>query len=310
MRVTVPGNLLLLGEYAVLESGGLGIALAPALRIRVTTEPGRGLSIAGSWPGGRERWSEGEGGGGGIFDSVTETCGRWLSFRRRSLPDDTAVTVDSSALFDPDGRKRGLGSSAAAVVGLTAALLRLSGITEKRAAAALPRLALEAHRKAQGGRGSGYDVYTSSFGGIGLFQGGRRPSWRSLELPWMPPLVLFRGEKSVFTGSAVDRYLGWKNSHPRRAREFLKVSNRAVLRFARSRSWTDAAESFVCCRSLSLQLGKEIGVDAEIRPPAGSGCSHYKSLGAGNEIGVCIGGRPAGEAEELILSPGGVQWQP
>jgi phosphomevalonate kinase len=61
--------------------------------------------------------------------------------------------------------KLGLGSSAAIIVALTGALLRLAG------GAALPRQELiaiccEAHRRLQGGAGSGIDVATAATGGV------------------------------------------------------------------------------------------------------------------------------------------------
>ena len=43
--LTVPGNLLLAGEYAVLVEGGLGLACAVALRVRVTWERSDTLTI-------------------------------------------------------------------------------------------------------------------------------------------------------------------------------------------------------------------------------------------------------------------------
>ena len=69
------------------------------------------------------------------------------------------VQMDVSPLYDHQGHKYGLGSSAASSVALTAACL----------GAATPSvcfdLAFRAHRTVQHGRGSGADVASSSFGG-------------------------------------------------------------------------------------------------------------------------------------------------
>jgi mevalonate kinase len=49
MRASVPANLLLLGEYAVLEEGGLGLAVAVDPRVRISAAPGRpgaGMEVA------------------------------------------------------------------------------------------------------------------------------------------------------------------------------------------------------------------------------------------------------------------------
>jgi len=316
VRITVPGNLLLVGEYAVLEKGGLGIALAPAERVVVTAVRGRKLAVVGKWPGGGERWEDGSD-RGGVISSAAETCREWLSARGAALPSDVAVHVDSTALFDAGGRKRGYGSSAAVTVGVVASLLRLSGLSESAVTSVARNLALKAHRRAQGGRGSGYDVFTSHFGGVGLFRGGPNPGWRALSLPWLPALYVYQGESSVATGSAIGCYEKWKSEHPRGARAFLRASNRAVRRFAAAGSWAEAAETFLHLRSLNIALGREIGVDAEIRPPAGEDLRYFKALGAGNEIGVCM--EPPGaserrvaeseELERLEISERGVEWE-
>ena len=44
-RLTVPGNLLLAGEYAVLVEGGLGLACAVEARVHVTWHPSDRLKI-------------------------------------------------------------------------------------------------------------------------------------------------------------------------------------------------------------------------------------------------------------------------
>ncbi|HTH13468.1 MAG TPA: hypothetical protein VMB23_03670, partial [Spirochaetia bacterium] len=55
-RLTVPGNLLLAGEYAVLEEGGLGAALAVEPRLTVTVFPTDRWELVGRWTGGGEQW--------------------------------------------------------------------------------------------------------------------------------------------------------------------------------------------------------------------------------------------------------------
>ena len=130
------------------------------------------------------------------------------------------------------------------------------------------------------------------------------------------------------TGSAIGRYEQWKAEHPRGARAFLGISNRAVRRFAAARSWPEAAETFLHLRSLYVELGREIGVAAEIGPPQGEDLRFFKALGAGNEIGICMmppgaaerrsgGGAvrwgelvKSGAVERLEISAGGLAWLP
>lgn len=159
MKLKIPGNLLLLGEFAVTLEGGLGIASTVDKFVSIEVKTAKKLTI---------------------HSSHSETLILFtldqLFLKRPSLE----IFVDSSALFKPNGDKMGLGSSAAVVAGLTLALTGL-----KREDAYLK--AIEIHRAFQGGRGSGYDVAASLFGAIsdstskpltsGLFIGGKVPTY-------------------------------------------------------------------------------------------------------------------------------------
>jgi phosphomevalonate kinase len=80
------------------------------------------------------------------------------------LPRGADVTIDSSACY-ANGVKLGLGSSAAVVTALCAALTRITEGSDPSVT-----LALAAHARAQGGRGSGLDVATSHRGGLVRFR--------------------------------------------------------------------------------------------------------------------------------------------
>lgn len=143
MRVKVPGNLLLLGEYAVTMPGGLGIAVAVDRYLTIDIEKSSHYQFSG-------------------FDDD--------SLVRHILGDDTnyKIHIDSSEFYE-NGQKLGFGSSAAITVGLLYAL-HGDDILEK---------ALGLHRSFQGG-GSGYDILASLYGGAALFTGGDIPSWQPL----------------------------------------------------------------------------------------------------------------------------------
>ncbi len=196
-RLTVPGNLLLAGEYAVLEEGGLGAAVAVEPRLTVTVFPDDHWLIDGRWVGGQERWDPESGGeptfAGRVFLKALELLeargderGRRWS---RRVP-TARIEIDSSDFFDSSGRKLGYGSSAALAAGLTAALARLGDRDETL----VHQMAVAAHRSAQGGAGSGYDVTVSWFGGFGLFVGGAEPTWQPSGAD-LPRLALFPGPK-------------------------------------------------------------------------------------------------------------------
>lgn len=313
MRLSVPGNLLLLGEYAVLEEGGMGLAVAVERRIRVSLEPGKTLQVVGAWPGGGFSWTRGRPSTSRLVSETVRVVEGWL--RGRGAPGAGAlVEIDSCAFFDSTGRKAGIGSSAAVTVGLTSALLSAAGVSRAERDRVIPRLALEAHRVAQDGRGSGYDVLCSCHGGMGLFHGGASPSWEPCRLSWNPLILLFPGPAPVSSSEAAGRRDAWKKANPDAARAFLAQSNSAVRGFAAAASAEEAAGHFDACRALGIALGDAIGVPARLAAPAGFDARWCKAVGAGNETGVCLLGADAGTAgaeagRGVQISTEGIVWE-
>jgi phosphomevalonate kinase len=292
VRASVPANLLLLGEYAELEEGGLGLAAAaePRVRVRVQRRKGAGLEVTARMDA-ELRWTPESPRG----DPRTALLEAAVGVCRPAGTADGAIEVDSSDFFFA-GRKGGYGSSAAAAVALCWALLALAGDGPPAPAAVL-RAALTAHRRAQGGQGSGYDVLASFHGGVGLFVGGERPEWRPLRLPWLEPLYLFPGDRSLSTPEAIVRYRDWRRREPEQSRRFLEDSNRHVEDFACAASRREARGFLRRSRELGLRLGEAIGVTAALAPPgqaaAGSLRSEdCKALGAGNELGLAFPEHP------------------
>lgn len=311
-QLSVPGNLLLLGEYAVLEHGGMGLALAPDIRVRLEIEPAEAFGLTGTWGGNQVFWQPGE--GQPLLSAVWDRC----SARLQRLGIDPGslqgrIRVDSSEFYHVNGRKGGIGSSAAVSVAVANAVMLQAGLSTDVAWSEALQAALEGHRLAQGGAGSGYDVYTSNYGGVGLFVGGLQPTWKPLDLDWLPPLYLFSGLDSVSSSNSVLRYLRWKQDHPAAAAQFLRDSNASVLAFTEADSWAQARPFFDRCRESALRLGRSIGVPAEITPPAALKAFTCKAVGAGNELGVAVGGDtreplPGEPSLPLRISAGGVQW--
>jgi phosphomevalonate kinase len=165
---SAPGKLVVSGEYAVL-AGAPALALCVNRRMTATltdrTSGGwhfaaRGLT--GDAYHNRQRLT-----GGAPLDGtdpgylcqhiVRELFAAGLG---DALPDHLDVAIDSRAGFD-DGRKLGVGTSAAVCTSLTAALLRWCNSD-------LPLfpIAQRAHQQSQGGRGSGVDVAAACSGGF------------------------------------------------------------------------------------------------------------------------------------------------
>jgi phosphomevalonate kinase len=290
--------------------------MAVEQRVRIDVLPAQGLSIEGVWPGGALSWTPALPSASPLITAVVDTVENWLREKGSGKAVRGArIRVDSSALFSSDGRKSGLGSSAAVTAGVVCALLEAAGCRPDPGDPSILALAIDAHRRAQGGSGSGYDVSCSFRGGMGLFHGGALPRWEPCRL-WEDRVVcLFPGPDPVSTSQAIRRYALWKESNPADAGLFLAESNRGVLRFVHARSAEEAGSCLRACRDLGVSLGRAIGVTAEIEAPRGLDAAWCKALGAGNELGACL--LPAGSArfpdgKEILpvrASQEGILWE-
>ena len=313
MRLSVPGTILLLGEYAVLEEGGRGLAMAVDRRVRMDVEPFESLEIRGAWQGKAVSWRRGSS-DSPLFAATVDVVEGWLKVSGRD-PDALRcrIAIDSSAFFSPEGRKTGLGSSAAIAAGLVCALLHAAGVPADQGDAAAPGLAVRAHRQAQGGRGSGYDALCSFHGGAGLFTGGAQPTWEPCEIPGHPDVFLFPGPAPVSTPDAVGRYQAWKALNPRQAREFLSASNRAVENFLHAGSPRESVRAFSACRKIGIELGDTVGVPAWLPPPGSLAADLCKAVGAGNELGACLlaagAATPPGTVFHRVRQDRGISWE-
>lgn len=132
MSFSAPGKLVLLGDYAVTE-GATAMVAAVDRRAVGHVDP--------------------EGPASAVVDAVLERV------RGEGAEVPSGVRIDTSAFHAASGDKLGLGSSAAVAV-VTAALATDAGD------ASTYELALEGHRDAAGGVGSGVDVAASFHGGV------------------------------------------------------------------------------------------------------------------------------------------------
>lgn len=185
-----PGKLVLVGEYAVLEGApGLAVAVDVRALARVRSIPGpanqlvmpdTGQQFRFHWVAdSRPRWEKNS---PGAFGLPIEVCAEILT-RRGLLPLASGlpaceIELLTEAFYETgqDGHrlKLGLGSSAAVVVALIGALLRFAG-AQALARQELIDVCCEAHRRLQGGAGSGIDVATSITGGAVEIHTSRQP---------------------------------------------------------------------------------------------------------------------------------------
>ncbi|WP_405224711.1 mevalonate kinase family protein [Lentisalinibacter sediminis] len=208
-----PGKLVLTGEYAVLD-GAPAIVTAVDRRAVVTVETAadcrvqaRGPDIApaafGLTGDGRLDWHADRAAQDyRLLVAVTETLAE-----RAPLPADRPfqIRLDTSAFYS-GADKLGLGSSAALTVALTAALCRHFGRTFEDG------LAYEAHRRLQGGEGSGLDIAASVAGGVIRFVVGDPPLVEPVRWPdGLEALFVWTG-RSARTTPRVRRYREWRRS--------------------------------------------------------------------------------------------------
>lgn len=215
-RVSAPGKLYLLGEYAVLD-GAPALLTAVDRRVRVTvTDSTSGWGLTAPDIGLVNRLALNA--HGALPETISHDLRRKLALVNavRATVDALAppigpydMTVESSD-FLLNGHKLGFGSSAAVAVALTSALAAQRGVS--LALSALFNLAFAAHSTSQGGKGSGGDIATSVYGGHILFRQGSEP--RSVS--WPDDLDLF----AVVTGTGsstvdlVGRVADYAVQHP------------------------------------------------------------------------------------------------
>lgn len=161
VELTVPGKLMLAGEYAVLSNAPALLACVDLsvhaslqsidgpyseVRMRADDEALAHFRMQGHHP----KWTDSA--APSLIDALV-----------REFPPTQPIrlAVDSSAFFS-DQRKLGLGSSAAVAVAVGGLLQ--SALTPS----ALARIDA-AHRDFQGGRGSGADIYAVATGGVTIY---------------------------------------------------------------------------------------------------------------------------------------------
>ncbi len=161
VRATAPGKLFVSGEYAVLD-GAPAIGFAVAERVSAELVPAARWSLyAPGLAAAPIAFAVADDGSVAAPDrppALTIVAAALDSLRARELapPEPQALTLDTTALYR-DGRKLGLGSSAALAAALAGALATLAGV-------AAEELAADIHHRLQP-RGSGADLAVVLSGG-------------------------------------------------------------------------------------------------------------------------------------------------
>lgn len=205
IRVSAPGKLMLAGEYTVASADGPALAVAVDRRLEVTIEVG-GARWRVSSEGLRLNEADPE---------AVPLIARALSLVP-GLPDAGHIRIQSDLGVGPD--KPGLGGSAALCAAIHAGLHRVAGSDEGLSIGG----AIDLHRSAQDGHGSGYDVATCITGGVTLFDR-RHGAPTARRVGWPEGLygdVFFTGH-GASTVALLERVACWQAEDPDDMRAYL-----------------------------------------------------------------------------------------
>ncbi len=267
----VPASFLISGEYFVTLDGGLGLAMAarPTVRVSIRRRHNSSKEIICLTRMGFHQHERHNLADKQLFSpllqAVRETWEREIgSLSKVSYAAE--IILDSSQFFAQDGRKLGFGSSAAVCAGLCTALAHIHPAGMRLTRLRLAQVAITAHRRFQGGRGSGYDVMTAIMGGAGIFRGGRRPDWTAL--PGLRDSLSRRAEanwiinapEAVSTPSSISGFSAFRSAKPELCQQLFERSQ-ALHADIRPDSFTRISPEFL---QAAAQIGIEIGEAIEV----------------------------------------------
>lgn len=309
---TAPGKLVVFGDYAVLE-GAPAVAVSVDVRARAQVDVTGGrdsvfIDVAGgkafdfvAEPGAPLVWTrESPGERGTLVAAVIDTCHE-LMHSRGPLP-ALRISLKTDAFFTSRGgstAKLGLGSSAAALVALSGALLRALGIQLERDS--LLHVCHTAHRRFQGGQGSGIDVAVALLGGvvgIRLDPRERYPAVDGVDWPdglYMMPV--WSGE-SASTPRLIERFFSYREADAEAFARHLR--NLTTFAEQADAAWRAGAVPEILSALVgydnalrSLDYDAHIGINSEAHERMRGLAEHhgavYKTSGAGGgDFGIVL----------------------
>jgi phosphomevalonate kinase len=320
--LTVPGKLVLAGEYAVLAPGEPGLVAAVAPGLQAHWETGFEVLVAapdlGVGPIGLAEAAE-------ALPFVAKVAAVIKEALGQPVPRGTLTLRGQQRL---DGQKVGLGSSASACVAAARVWLQAMGhpVTDE----AVFRIAGVAHARQQR-NGSGIDVAAISFGGLGCYRSlgmefflqlkGEALLTTPLPAGYWRPLALPKGTvlragftgQSAATAPAVAQVLAWAEAQPQQWLSFASASRRAVELCVRGMAPGQLASLHMGMREARRalrDLGQAVGLLIET-PSLCALADAAEALGASGKTSGAGGGDcgiaviEAGEQEKRLLN----RWQ-
>lgn len=292
-QLKVPGKLMIAGEYAVLEPLQVSVVMAVSRYVTVTVKPDSqnhlhlpslGIDdVIWSYKDTQIDTNRDDPRLKFIIQAIS-TVFKYLGDENPLKASPFKLSIHSELDEETTGKKFGLGSSAAVVVGIVKALLHMAGDFTQET---IFKIAATAHFIAQGS-GSGADVAASTFGGL-ISYTSFQPQWLSENLSrlglkelidgpwpyftWMPltlpsDLHLCVGwtKSPVGTGPLVKKVNAFKKAHPDQHAAFLQESTEAVAVFIEGLKTNNPAlaiKGFKMNRSALVKLGRAADVPIE-----------------------------------------------
>jgi len=216
LKVQAPGKVVLWGEYAVLAGAPAAVMavnryaeVTLAQTTRHTRFSSRGFLTPGVYKA-NDQFCRAP--AAQLAETVLAHCGH------HRYPQPFSLCSDTRDFFSRDGRKLGIGSSAALCTATYVALCDLLQLP------ASENQAIDIHRQFQGGKGSGLDVAASWHGGVIRFADGAGRAWRwPADLHWR---IVWTGT-SAATVSTLGSFEAWRersNSEPSELAELKALS--------------------------------------------------------------------------------------
>jgi len=313
-NISVPGKIILLGEYAVLEgSPALSAAINRYCRISADFSPSDTFTFQAvnlnippleckitdngeiEYPGDISP---------DLFKQYRHVLAAFEHANQLTAGDipPLHLSIDTSEFYlKESGQKLGLGSSAAVTVGCLATLLH--GARVDLTLTDFLNLALKAHQTAQSGRGSGVDIATSQSGGVIQYQlKGDRTTGKidSLAIPPDLHIIPIWTGFSASTSAFVEKIHQAKNENPEAYQTIIKSLRQLTslgidnLTGGRIEYFLEITDEY--CNVMD-QLGNLSGVDVisdihrEIGVTVRNAGGAYKPSGAGGgDLGLAFTG--------------------
>nr|WP_053071864.1 phosphomevalonate kinase [Ornithinibacillus contaminans] len=295
LTIQVPGKLMIAGEFAVLEphhnlavmavNRFIEVTIAKSERNLISLEKFQLTDLQWDFEENQVTIRSADNRVNFVQEAMTVAC---MYLEENAIPlTHFSMQVNSDLDDKGTGKKYGLGSSAAVVVGVITAILQ-HHLYDKPDPSLVFQLAAISHVKAQG-NGSGADVAASTFGGI-LNYASFQAEWlrtqykqansimELLHMDWpyyqVKPIALSEDVhlcigwtgSPASTGNLVERILRLRTSKPTAYQAFLQSSEAAVMMFLNgleNNDFTAIKQGIKQNRAALVTVGKEAHTELE-----------------------------------------------